>query len=81
MTSKCQENVVFWFLLLIRLCKRKVNYYRLPKDPEEHQRWIKAIPRDNIPDKHDTVVYAKHFPSNFKVVKVRGRERPQYPER
>ena len=27
--------------------KEKVPVYRLPFDPEERQRWIKAIPRDN----------------------------------
>ena len=41
--------------------KEKTATYRLPKDPDERQRWIQAIPRDNIPDKTDTVVCAKHF--------------------
>ena len=38
-----------------------MSVYRLPSDPEERKRWMKAIPRDNIPDKPDTVVCAKHF--------------------
>ena len=59
--------------------KEKITTYRLPKDPEERQRWIKAIPRDNIPDKSDTVVCARHFPPDFPVIKVKGRERPQDP--
>ena len=59
--------------------EEKVAVYRLPKDPEERERWCKAIPRDNIPDKKDTVVCAKHFPPNFPVVKVKGRERPRDP--
>ena len=57
----------------------RVSVYRLPSDPEERKRWMKAIPRDNIPDKPDTVVCAKHFPPNFPVVKVKGRERPKDP--
>jgi hypothetical protein len=57
----------------------KVTVYRLPSNPEERKRWMKAIPRDNIPDKPDTVVCAKHFPPNFAVVKVKGRERPSEP--
>ena len=59
----------------------QVSTYRLPKDPDERQRWIKAIPRDNIPDREDTVVFANHFPVNFEVVKVKGRERPKNPPR
>ena len=47
--------------------------YRLPSDPEDRERWIKAIPRDNIPDNPETVVCAKHFPAGFEVVKVKGR--------
>ena len=30
--------------------KDKTTTFRLPRDPEERQRWIKAIPRENIPD-------------------------------
>ena len=44
---------------------REWSVYRLPSDPEERKRWMKAIPRDNIPDKPDTVVGAKHFPPKF----------------
>ncbi|XP_012555511.2 THAP domain-containing protein 2-like [Hydra vulgaris] len=59
--------------------KDKTTTFRLPRDPVERLRWIKAIPRENIPDKHDTVVCAKHFPPNFQVIKVKGRERPRDP--
>ena len=58
---------------------KRVTVYRLPSNPEERKRWIKAIPRDNIPDKPKTVVCAKHFPPPFAVVKVKGRERPSDP--
>ena len=40
---------------------------------------MKAIPRDNITDKLDTVVCAKHFLTNFSVVKVKRREKPKDP--
>ena len=59
--------------------KEIVTVYRLPSDPEERQRWIRAIPRDNIPDKPDTVVCAKHFPVGFEVVKKKGKFRPKNP--
>ena len=48
---------------------------RLPSDPEERQRWIKAIQRDNIPDSPNTVV--KHFPPGFPVLKKKGKSRPR----
>ena len=41
--------------------------YRLPSDPEDRERWIKAIPRDNIPDNPEAVVCAKHFPAGLKL--------------
>ena len=47
--------------------KEKVTMYRLPSDPEERQRWIKAIPRDIIPDSPNTVVCVKYFPPGFPV--------------
>ena len=58
----------------------KVTVYRLPSDHEEQQRWIKAIPRDNIPDTVNTVVCAKHFPSDSPVIKGKGgKMRPKEP--
>ena len=53
--------------------------YRLPSDPEERQRRIKAIPRDNIPDRPNTVVCVKHFPPGFPVLKIKGESRPRDP--
>ena len=67
----------------IKLCflwKGNVPTYRLPKDPEERERRIKAIPRDNVPkNSNNTVICVKHFPVNFPVIKVKGRERPRDP--
>ena len=56
--------------------KEKVTVYRLPSDSEERQRWIKAIPRDSIPDNPNNVVCLKHFPPDFPVLKKRGKSRP-----
>ena len=40
----------------------KVKTFRLPqkKHSEEQQRWLKAIPRDNIPDTPNTLICANH---------------------
>ena len=51
--------------------KEKVTMYQLPSDPEEQQRWIKAIPRGNIPDSPNTVFCVKHFPPGFLVLKIK----------
>ena len=59
--------------------KEKVTVYRLPSDLEEQQRWIKAIPRDNIPDHPNTVVCVKHFLPDFPVLKIKGKSRPKDP--
>lgn len=57
----------------------KVTVFRLPKDKYERERWMKAIPRDNIPDNDNTVVCIKHFPDGFETVSVKGRLRPKNP--
>ena len=57
----------------------KVTVYGLPSDPEQRQRWIKAIPRDNIPDSPNTVACVKHFPPGFPVLKKKGKSRPKDP--
>ena len=55
----------------------KVAVFRLPKNKDERERWMKAIPRDNIPDNVNTVVCIKHFPDGFETVSVKGRLRPK----
>ena len=57
----------------------KVTVFRLPKDKDERERWMKAIPRDNIPDSPNTVVCIKHFPEGFETVSVKGKLRPKNP--
>ena len=64
----------------------KETVYRLPhhgvKEKEERERWIKSIPRENIPDKSDTSVCARHWPPNVFLsfsITVYGRRRPTHP--
>ena len=57
----------------------KVSVFRLPKYKAERERWMKAIPRDNIPDSTNTVICIKHFPDGFETVSVKGRLRPKNP--
>ena len=57
----------------------KICVYRLPKDSEERERWLKYISRDNIPQSKDTVVCEKHWPINFEKVLVYGKYRPAMP--
>ena len=57
----------------------KISVFRLPKDKDERECWMKAIPRDNIPDSAYTVVCIKHFPDGFETVSVKGRLRPKNP--
>jgi hypothetical protein len=45
--------------------ENKVKVFRLPQNIEERARWMKAISRDNIPDRPDTVVCEKHFPVGY----------------
>ena len=55
--------------------------YRLPnkKKSEERERWLRSIPRENIPDNNNTVVCEKHWPPNFETVVVYGKTRPKDP--
>jgi len=51
--------------------ENKVRAFRLPKDSEEHKRWLTAIPRDNIPDTNNTVVCERHRSENLIFYAVR----------
>ena len=53
--------------------------YRLQKKSEERERWLRSIPRENIPDNNNTVVCEKHWPPNFETVVVYGKTRPKDP--
>ena len=50
----------------------KEKVFRLPRDPTERERWIKMIPRDNIPENPNTVIYERHFPSGYEILLFLG---------
>ena len=56
-----------------------VTVYRLPTDQAEKQRWLSAIPRDNMPTSNDTVVCNKHWPADCETVTKKGKIRPASP--
>ena len=53
--------------------------FRLPRNKEKRARWMQAIPRDNTPDKPDTVVCRKHWPEDAVMVMDYGRLKPRDP--
>ena len=58
--------------------ENKEPVFRLPKDPEEKQRWINSIPRDNIPDTAHTVVCERHWDPGYETIYKNGVKRPKY---
>ena len=59
--------------------QNKENVFRLPTEKEDNNRWINAIPRDNIHDSADTVVCERHFPSGYPTVTKFGHKKPRDP--
>ena len=62
--------------------ENKEKVFRLPhaiKQKEDRDRWIKIIPRDNIPDNADTSVCERHWPENYKTIICHGHKRPKDP--
>ena len=57
----------------------KICMYRLLKDSEEREKWLKSFPCDNILQCKDTVVCEKHWPINFEKVLVYGKYQPAVP--
>lgn len=59
-----------------------VKIFRLPHQkhhPEERERWLRAIPRDNIPDGPNTFVCENHWPKGYETIIKYGKARPKYP--
>ena len=52
--------------------KEKVTLYRPPSNWGERQRWMKAIPKENVPNSPNTVFCVKHFTPSFPVLKIKG---------
>ena len=56
--------------------------FHLPSEkhkPEERARWIKAIPRDNIPEGNDVAICDDHWPTGYEKIIRYGKERPRDP--
>ena len=52
---------------------------RLPLDETERNRWLAAIPRDNILETDETAACERHWPENYSKVFVFGKPRPANP--
>ena len=59
--------------------QEKIPVYRFPRDLEEMNRWIKAIPNANLRVTDNSVVCELHWPPDFPTVKVHGKLRPKDP--
>ena len=57
----------------------KVKFYRLPRNLEERQKWLTIIPRENIPDTKNIVVWEKHWSENYPTKLDYGKGRPRDP--
>ena len=57
-----------------------VTVFKLPGNTEDRERWIKNIPRTNMPSGCNTVVCVKHWPDNYpRKVVAGGSSRPINP--
>ena len=59
--------------------ENKAAVFRLPSDKMERERWLKVIPRDNIPDSKDSSVCEIHWPKGYSTIRVHGKVRPRDP--
>ena len=59
--------------------KSKEKVFRLPADEDERARWLRVIPRDNIPDTKHTVVCERHWPLEYETISYYGKQRPLNP--
>ena len=57
--------------------ENKAAVFRLPSDKMERERWLKVIPRDNIPDSKDTSVCEIHWLKVYPTIRVHGKVRPR----
>ena len=53
--------------------------FRLPKNKEEREKWLKIIPRDNTPDSKNTVACETHWPKGYETMQCYGKQRPRHP--
>ena len=53
--------------------------FRFPKNEDDRQAWISAIPNDGLTVTNNSVVCELHWPSGFETVNYYGRPRPRHP--
>ena len=61
---------------------KNAKIFRLPSEnryPEERSRWIKSIPRDDIPSHKNTSICEEHWPSGYETISRHGQLRPLHP--
>ena len=75
----CLTIVAYMIAMVTYNKASKEKVFRLPRDPAERERWIKMIPRDNIPDNPNTVICERHFPSGYETITVFVRKRLHHP--
>ena len=56
-----------------------VPVYRFPKNEEDKERWIKAVPNANLCVSSNTVVCQLHWPYGFESISINGKSRPKNP--
>ncbi|XP_065652932.1 THAP domain-containing protein 2-like [Hydra vulgaris] len=62
--------------------EHKVKLFRLPsknRNPQERERWIRSIPRENIPNSPNTFICENHWPVNYETCHIHGKIRPFNP--
>ena len=62
--------------------EHKVKLFRLPnknRNPQERERWIRSIPRENIPNSPNTFICENHWPVNYETCQIHGKIRPLNP--
>jgi hypothetical protein len=57
----------------------QVSVFRFPKDEDEKQAWVSAIPNAKFTFSKNTVVCELHWPSGFEKVSKKGKTRPKDP--
>ena len=60
-------------------CKVKIFLIPNKKYSEEWQRWLEAIPQDNIPDTRNTFICNDHLPKGYETKCVYGKLKPLNP--
>ena len=58
---------------------QKIPVFRFPKQPDERERWCKAVPNANFIATDNKVICELHWPENYEREKKYGKFRPVHP--